>query len=264
MKHSGFKFICLIIWACIAVFSAQGQQGQFGQQVLESRLLDSFNGDDDALYVWKAESSRFISPIRDPDGNIIQDANGNAQAYPILAYIDTWPAAAFGYFRAPDSPPLRSLGINGQFDRRGYNWMDIYPTLADDPDGKPYEIQIPGRVLNIDLWAWGANLRYYIEVFVRDYRGVVYPLRLGDITYNGWRNLRVNVPATIPQFRRTLPSYAGLTFVKFRIWTQPTEMVNNFYIYFKQLKVLTDMYMPLYDGNELADPSYVDLLWSGN
>ena len=263
MKHISFKFICLVFWACIAVFSVNGQQ--FGTQlVLESRILESFNGDEDNPYVWRAESSRFITPLRNSDGSVVQDNNGNAQTYPIMTYVETWPLAVFGNVRPAGSPPLRSLGINGGFDRRGYNWIDIYPVLADDPDEKPYEIPIPGIVKKVDMWVWGSNLRYYIEIFVRDYRGVVFPLKLGDVSYQGWRNLTVDVPSIIAQTRRTLPAYAGLTFVKFRIWTQPTEVVSNFYLYFKQLKVLTDMYMPLYDGNELADPAYVDRLWSGN
>jgi hypothetical protein len=261
MKHTSFKIICLIIWACIAVFSAYGQSGTMA---LESRILESFNGDEDAPYVWKTQASRFISTVRNPDGTVVQDSNGNPQRYPLTAYIDAWPVAVFGYRRDPNAAPIRSLGINGRFDRRGYNWIDLYPVLADDPDEKPFEIPIPGRVQSLDMWVWGSNLRYYIEVYLRDFRGVVHTLRLGDITFPGWRNLRVSIPTNIVQSRRTLPSYAGLTFVKFRIWTQPVERVDNFYIYFKQLKILTDMFETLFDGNDLADPDQVDRLWSRN
>jgi len=116
----------------------------------------------------------------------------------------------------------------------------------------------------MDMWVWGANLKYYIEIYVRDYMGVIHAIKLGDISYTGWRNLKVNVPNTIRQSRRILPSYAGLQFVKFRIWTQPVEKVDNFYIYFKQFKVLTDMFESLFDGNDLADPSNVERLWANN
>jgi len=247
--------------ACIMVFSAYGQDRTVS---LESRILESFNGDDDAPYIWKTQASRFISPVRNSDGSVVQDSNGNAERYPLLNYVNAWPVAVFGYARNPDAPPIRSLGLHGQFDRRGYNWIDLYPVLADDPDEKPFEIPIPGKVQSMDMWVWGANLRYYIEVYVRDYRGVVHTLKLGDISYPGWRNLRVSIPTNIVQTRRTLPSYAGLTFVKFRIWTQPVERVDNFYIYFKQFKILTDMFEALFDGNDLADPDHVERLWSSN
>ncbi|MCL2441027.1 MAG: flagellar filament outer layer protein FlaA [Treponema sp.] len=261
MKHASFKIICLITWACITVFSGYGQDRTVAW---ETKILESFNGDDGAPYIWRTQASRFISPVRNADGSVAQDSNGNAQRFPLTAYVDAWPVAVFGYNRDPNSPPIRSFGIHGQFDRRGYNWIDIYPTLADDADEKPFEIPIPGRVSNMDMWVWGANLRYYIEVYIRDHRGVVHALHLGDIAFPGWRNLRVNIPSNISQSRRTLPSYAGLSFVKFRIWTQPVERVDNFYIYFKQLKILTDMFEALFDGNDLADPANVDRLWSSN
>ncbi|WP_461247326.1 flagellar filament outer layer protein FlaA [Treponema sp. R6D11] len=184
--------------------------------------------------------------------------------YPILTYVDAWPVAVFGYNRAGDAPPLKSFGLHGRFDRKGYNWIDIYPVAADKPDGGPVEIPIPGRVKNFDMWVWGANLRYYIELYVRDYRGVVYGFKLGDIGYIGWRNLQVDLPKNIIQSRRTVPAYAGLTFVKFRVWTQPVERVDDFYIYFKQFKILTDMFDPLFDGNDLADPDHVDKLWASS
>jgi len=60
-----------------------------------------------------------------------------------------------------------------------------------------------------------------------------------------------------------MPNHAGLRFVKFRIWTQPTERVGDFYLYFKQLKTLTDTFESMYDGDQLADPDIIPDLWSG-
>jgi hypothetical protein len=264
MKHGSFKIICLIVLAFIMVFSVHGQEKAINW---ETKILESFNGDEDAPYVWKTEASRFISVIRDENGDTVEGDNGLAAKYPVTSYVDAYPIQVFGYesLRNPDSDQkIRSLGLRGQFDRKGYNWIDLYPVLAKDEDEKPFEIPIPGRVSNIDVWVWGANLKYYIEIYLRDYRGIVYALRLGDISYPGWRNLRVNIPSSIAQARRTLPAYAGLKFVKFRIWTQPVERVDNFYIYFKQMKILTDMFEALFDGNDLADPVHVDKLWSSN
>ena len=245
MKHGSFKFICLIIWACIMV--SPGLSADDNATDYQSKILETFNGDADAKYIWKAEASKFITKTKDV-------------SYPVLAYVEAWPVVVFGYNQS--APPQRSFGINGRFDRTGYNWIDIYPVLAENPDAGPYEIPIPGKVRNFDMWVWGANFRYYIEIFVRDYRGVVFAFRLGDIAHAGWKNLQVDLPTNIAQSRRTLPSYAGLHFVKFRIWTQPAERVDNFYIYFKQFKVLTNMYVPLFDGNDLADPDNVQKLWS--
>jgi len=248
MKHGSFKIVSLIIMACITVFSVSGQNyGPDKTVSFETKVLEPFNGDSE--YTWKADASKFITKLE----NV---------TYPLLTYVEAWPIAAFGYNR-DGSQTIKSLGINARFDRKGYNWIDIYPVKTDDPE-TPFEIRIPGRVRNMDMWVWGSNLRYYIEIYVRDYQGVVHFFRLGDISYIGWKNLSVNVPNHIPQAKRILPAYAGLTFVKFRIWTQPVEKVDNFYIYFKQFKILTDIFENLFDGNDLADPQLVDQLWANS
>jgi hypothetical protein len=244
MKHGSFKVVCLIFWVCITALSAFGDENTVD---FTSVVLESFDGNSD--YVWKTDASKFTTRTEEA-------------SFPQLAYIDTWPIAAFGYNR--EGRDIKSLGIHGRFDRRGYNWIDVYPTLAaDGEEAGPAEIPIPGRVQYLDMWVWGANLNFYIEAFVRDYQGVVHTIRLGNIGYAGWRNLRANIPAHIRQAKRILPSYAGLTFVKFRIWTQPAEKVADFYIYFKQFKVLTDTFESLFDGDELADPDRVQELWTG-
>jgi hypothetical protein len=244
MKHGSFKIVCLILWACVSVLSSYGDE--FSSD-LQSIILDSLNGDSE--YNWKAEASKFTSKIGD-------------ESFPQLSFVEAWPIAAFGQNRGENSQDIKSLGIHGRFDRKGYNWIDIYPTASDDSDGKPFEIQIPGRVRNIDMWVWGANLNFYIEIFLRDYEGIVHVVKLGDISYTGWKNLRVNIPATIPQSKRILPHYTGLKLVKFRIWTQPVERVNDFYIYFKQLRVMTDVFESMFDGNDLIDPKNVERIWA--
>jgi hypothetical protein len=242
MKHGSFKAFCVILLACVTVLSG------FADDLMiswETKILESFNGDSN--YVWKTDASRFITRT-------------DTVTYPQTAYVNSWPIAAFGSNIGGD--PIRSFGIHGRFDRRGYNWIDIYPVLADGDGETPFEIPIPGRVNSLDMWVWGSNLNFYIEIYVRDHQGVVHILRLGDISYAGWRDLRVNIPSNIQQSKRILPRYAGLTFVKFRIWSQPVENVGDFYIYFKQFKALTDMFETYFDGEELADPDRIQELWT--
>jgi hypothetical protein len=245
MKHGSFKVVCLIVWACITVLSTYSDETTVD---LESRVLEAFNGDSE--YTWRVEASKFATRTDDV-------------SYPQLAYVDAWPIAAFGSNR-DGSQTIRSLGLHGRFDRQGYNWMDIYPvSLGDTSDNPaPVEIPMPGRVRSLDLWVWGSNLNFYIEAYVRDYRGVVHIIRIGDIAYTGWKNLRANVPNSIPQSKRILPKLAGMTFIKFRVWTQPVERTNDFYVYFKQFKILTDMFESYFDGDELADPEQVQRLWA--
>jgi hypothetical protein len=170
--------------------------------------------------------------------------------------------ALFGSNR--EGKELKALGVHGKFDRQGYNWIDVYPVAAGEGEGEeaePVEIPIPGRARYLDMWVWGSNLNYYAEAYVRDYRGVVYVINLGELGYQGWKNLRATIPGNIPQGKRVLPRLASLSFVKFRIWTRPREPVDNFYVYFDQFKVLTDTFESTFDGDELANPERIQELW---
>jgi hypothetical protein len=215
---------------------------------LESRILETFNGDSE--YVWKTDASKFATKSDDA-------------SYPQLSYVDAWPIAVFGINR-DGSQTIKSLGIHGRFDRQGYNWIDVYPVKANDSSDNPVPTEIPmiGRVRNLDMWVWGANLHLYVEAYVRDYQGIVHIIRMGDIYYTGWKNLRANVNNSIRQSKRILPSLAALSFVKFRIWTQPIEKVGDFYVYFKQFKIMTDVFESYFDGDELANPERVQELWA--
>ena len=257
MKYGSIKAVCFVVMACITVLSAYGDEHTVD---LTSIVLERFNGDTTHEwnegrhprtyeFSWALAASKFASKSK--------DADGNEEEYPKLAYIDTWPAALFGY----KAEGNKSLGIQGRFDRRGYNWIDIYPV---DGDENPFEIPMPGRVRYMDVWVWGSNLEYDVEAYIRDLQGVVHIIKLGSIAYTGWRNLRANIPGYIRQSKKILPNLAQLRFVKFRIWTQPTEKVDNFYIYVNQLKILTDSFESIFDGDELADPDSIQELWANN
>jgi len=266
MKQGSFRavrhIVCLLIMLSVAVFSVSGDDRIVD---LMSVILDNFNGGTNHEWTvagrtysydfeWALDASKFTS-------NIDNDA------FPKLTYVDAWPMALYGSSNR-NNRNIRSLGIWGRFDRRGYNWIDIYPIVAgsggDDEEPIPFEIPIPGRVRSMDMWVWGSNHNYYLEAYFRDYQGVVHTLYMGDLAHHGWKNLRVNIPNHIPQARRTLPLLANLQFVKFRIWTMPLERVDNFYVYFNQMKILTDIHESLYDGDDLADPSKVLELWARN
>jgi hypothetical protein len=246
MKQNSFKAFWLILMAAVAVSFAFGDDNAMQ---LESKILESFDGD--SGYTWQIQASKYASRIGD-------------DVYPKLTYVATWPTQVFG--QNEEGKELKSLGVWGKFDRRGYNWIDIYPAGGNgegDGANTAAKIPMPGRSQMIDVWVWGSNLKYQLEAYVEDYRGIVHTIPMGSIDHTGWRNLKANVPATIPQSKRVLPRLEALKFVKFRIWTGATEPVDNFYIYFDQLKVLTDTFESKYDGEELADPRKIEEFWSG-
>ena len=259
MKYGSIKAVCFVVLACVFVMPAIGD----GQTVdLTSIVLESFNGDtthewNDGRrprtyeFSWALRASKFATRSTDEEGSEV--------VFPQATYVKAWPIAVFGFNR----DDLRSFGIRGRFDRQGYNWIDVYPVEGGGEEGTPFEIPLPGRVRYFDLWVWSGNIDCYIEAMIRDYQGIVHTIHFGDIAHYGWRNMRAYIPNSIRQEKRILPSHAGLRFVKFRIWTRPTEKVDDFYIYFKQLKVLTDTFETMFDGDQLADPDIIPGLWSG-
>lgn len=197
----------------------------------------------------------------------------STKGFPKLAFAKAWPQALYGYDTA--NKDIRSLGVAMLFDRQEYNWIDIIPgTKGGDGSWTPKELPLPGRVKALDLWIWSGNYDYYVEAYLRDFQGIVHILDLGGLNYVGWKNLRINVPESIPQSRKYLPKREGLDLVKFRIWTKPTEKVviptndngatdldRSVKFYFSQVKVLTDTFESLFDGDNLTQPGLIKDTW---
>ena len=219
-----------------AVFAQQQATTNF-----QSYVIESF--DDPEESPWQVNGSKFVS-----------------EGFPRVAWVPTWPEAL--YKEQPEGVQLNSLGVQAAFDRFGYNFLEYIP-VEENQDGEmvPRGIPIPGRVRHMDMWVWGSNYDYYVEVHLRDWRGIVHVLKLGDIGYRGWRNLRISIPSWIPQDVIYVPQYKGLELVKIVLWTRPGEKVDGFYVYFDEIKVETDMFQEPFDGELLADPERVQDLW---
>jgi hypothetical protein len=262
MKTGSLNFFCLVLFASLLAVPAFSDSNTIA---LETIILDNFDGTPYAVdgeeynYTWKAAGSKFSTKT-------------DNQTFPVISPVNTAPQSLLR-----QKPDIKSLGLQGAFDRQGYNWIDIYPTLAGG-DGEPAEIPLQGRTRVIDVWVWGSNLNYSLEAYLRDQRGMIHQIPLGQLNYAGWRNLRANIPAGIPMISNVLPRATDDSkFVKFRLWTSPhektyvsvkrdasgkiTEMVP-FYVYIAQLKVLADIYETVYDGDELAYPKNTEALWS--
>jgi hypothetical protein len=262
MKTGSLKVFCLVLFVSLLAMPVFSDSETIAY---ESIILDNFDGSPYAIdgeeynYTWKANGSKFSTKT-------------DSQTFPIISPVATAPQALLR-----QKPDIKSLGVQGAFDRHGYNWIDIYPTYSEG-EGQPVEIPLNGRTRSIDLWVWGSNLNYSLNAYIRDNQGIIHEIPLGSLKYAGWKNLRANVPTGIPMVSNVLPRSTSVsTFVKFRLWTNPQErtyvdikrVVNGkitqivpFYLYISQLKVLADIYETTYDGDELAYPKNTEALWS--
>jgi hypothetical protein len=273
--------MCFLLMAGIAVTTAFGDERII---VLEAKILDTFDDDKEASFYgtestdgtertergprfnWQIEGSKFATPEKKNDqGEVI------VEKYPRLAYVNTWPETSIRPTTDAQKANLKAIGINSSFTRRGYNWIDVYPK-ASDYDQKGIGFDIPGRIRFMDMWVWGSNLDYTLEAYFKDWQGMIRTVNFGSLAYEGWRDLQIAIPASFPQTKKVLPSFAPLRFIKFRIWTSPTEIVDQLdptdprqttgvYIYFDQLKILTDTFETPYDGEELTNRDTVQEKW---
>lgn len=259
MKQRVSRSICLAI-VLISFISAGNAFANEKPINLESKIIQDF--DDPEAQPWFVMGSKF-----------------STAGFPKVAYVNSWPISIYG--TSPENKDkLKTLGVAMLFDRKEYNWIDIIPGKktgsGDDVKYEPVEIPLPGRVAMLDMWIWSGNFNYYIEAFIRDYKGIVHTIQMGTLNHIGWKNFRINIPNNIPQSKKYLPKLEGLTLVKFRIWTRPTEVVaipagadapdheKAIYFYFDQLKVLTDTYEDLFDGDELTRPELIEATWGSS
>jgi hypothetical protein len=237
MKQGGLIIAGLVLVFALGMMPVAAQERHVNY---ETYIVDNFDsqGTD---WTWVAAGSKFAT-----------------KGYPVLKYFDGMPNA----IRVTQTDPngtYKFLGMEVKFDRKGDNWVDIVPTkdAAAQPI-VPFEIPFKGKISRLDLWVWGANYAYELEILVRDCNGRVHALPMGLVNHEGWKNMSVAIPTSIQQVSPYLNGIQQMSFVAFRLRTRPTERVDNFYIFFDQFKALTDTFMESYDGFELVGADFED------
>lgn len=201
-------------------------------RAVETIVIDNF--DTEAEWSWDVQASRFI-----------------AEGYPIIKKIEGIPNSLRPYHKASD-PTAQVLGVKAAFNRKGDNWFEVFPTKG----GEKFEPSFVGTVTQIDFWVWGANYNYNLEVLVRDADGRVHTLKCGSLAFQGWRNVVVNVPGYIRQHSKLRSGRTDLSLVGFRIRSDSNEAVDDYVIYFDQLKYTTNTLANVYDGYDLRNADF--------
>lgn len=239
MKKGVIVFGCLALLfsMCVPVVA------QPSSRAVETIVIDTFDNEGDLYlgeyeWTWNVNSSRYV----DSDGG-----------YPKMNYFEGQPNSlrVLNKNKNDDSTPL-VLGVNISFQRKGENWFEVYP----EQDGKPFEIPLIGNVTQIDFWVWGSKYRYYIDLLVRDADGRVHTLSAGNLAFEGWKNLIIKVPANIRQQSRLHSGPTEMTFVGFRIRSDPNEYVDDFTVFFDQFKYTTNTLSNIFDGYELKNVDF--------
>jgi hypothetical protein len=214
--------------------------------------------------VTQAITSRNLATFDDPATAanwIVQGSKYATQDFPQMQVVRAYPEALYG--RNKDNKPLFALGIHSKFDRKSYNYIELIPA-SKDSSGKlvPQSIPIPGRVKSLDMWVWGSNYNYWLDVHLRDFQGVDHVIRMGSLLFTGWKNLNAPISGAIPQARQYIPKRAGLELTKLVIWTAPDEKVDDNYFFIDEITCITDLFESRFDGSDLADTDTLNGIWA--
>jgi len=141
------------------------------------------------------------------------------------------------------------LGLHFQFKYPGNNSVAIIP---------PSPIRLPGRVKGISIWVHGRGKDLHLEAWVKDYTGNSHILKFGSLNYVGWKPMKVMVPEFIPQSIESYPQTKTLVIDRFVVRVSPNENVvdvnglqEEAFVFFDQLKVLTESFEVNFDGQDL-------------
>ena len=233
MRRFSVSLLCLIFLLATNLFAQNVPEN------LQTRVLASFDGGEDFEWIVRSNGGK------------------EGEVEPVWQLVPVFPRALYNRNNpAPDG--AQALGVEASFIRRGYNYLEFIPTLGgEEGEGIP----IPGVAKSLDVWVWGSNYNYYMEIHLKDYRGVSHVMKMGNLSFRGWQNLRASIPSVIPQVDFYDPLGSHLQISKIVLWTTPGERVGGFQVYLDELRTLTDVFATPYDGDDLADPETVNALW---
>jgi len=170
----------------------------------------------------------------------------------------------------------KTLGVHFRFRYPGNNsvsleppmeldWKDRTPVLTYDQalrkDVSERGIQLPGRAKAVSMWIHARGFPYTVELWVKDFKGDVHILEKQSINFVGWRPMTFDIPENMPQSSDTYPvtRVSKLVRIVIREVTNvtgeysgtSTRNSSDVYVFFDQIKVLTDTYEVYFDGQDL-------------
>lgn len=145
------------------------------------------------------------------------------------------------------------------------DWKDRTPVMTYDQalraDVQERGLQLPGRAKAVSLWVHGRGFSYSMELWIKDFKGDVHILEPQSINFVGWRPMTFEIPQNIPQSTDTYPVTRVSKLVKVVIrevtsvsgehTRTSSRNASDIYVFFDQIKVLTDTYEVYFDGQDM-------------
>ncbi len=159
-------------------------------------------------------------------------------------------------------PGNNSVSLEPPFE---LDWKDRTPVKTYDQamrkDVVERGIQLPGRCKSLSMWVHARGFPYTMEVWVKDFKGDVHILEKQSINFVGWRPMIFELPSNLPQTLDTYPTTRVSKIVRIVIrevtsvsgehTATSAKNTSEVFVFFDQIKVLTDTYEVYFDGQEL-------------
>ena len=151
-----------------------------------------------------------------------------------------------------DIPDEHVLGVRVDFLRRGYHSFTVRPIRP---------IPIEGVTKTVSVWVAGRNANHELRLLVRDMRGRTHSLHMGNLNFQGWRRLTAAIPpqamdgrsGIVQRSHRHAHLRSGIEVVGLRIYTDPLESYGSYYIYFDDMRAVTDLFAMTRDPDDMVD-----------
>jgi hypothetical protein len=147
-----------------------------------------------------------------------------------------------------DIPDQYVLGVRVDYLRRGHSTFTVRPIRP---------IPIEGITKTVSVWVVGRNFNHTLKLLVQDYFGRSYEIFMGRLNFQGWKKLTVAIPPQsvdgvngVNQRNYHYNNQMGIKIIGFRIECDPVETYGNYYIYFDDLRAVTDLFA---ENNRDAD-----------
>lgn len=141
---------------------------------------------------------------------------------------------------APNVVNKYVLGVRTDFYKRGFNEIDITAKR---------QIPIEGIAKTVSVWVVGRNYNHTLMLVVQDFFGHNFDLTIGKLNFQGWKKLTVAIPPQNPDGRSGIiqtnfhyNTHTGIKVVGFKILCDPEEDYGSYYIYFDDMRAVTDLF----------------------
>jgi hypothetical protein len=232
-----FLTLALFLIAAVALFAQQG--AEVGGPNPEMIGIDSAQQQLKEISVDKFEHDGFwLSSMSTDEGYLISRLfAGNPAAKEPFPEED-----------GMEIPDKYVLGTRVDFLHRGYSSFSVYPLRP---------IPIEGITKTISMWVVGRNFNHEIKILIQDFFGRDYELYMGKLNFQGWKKLTVAIPPQaddgvhgVVQRNYHYNNQMGIKVTGFRIDCDPMEAYGSYYVYFDDLRAVTDLFA---ENNRDAD-----------